>query len=924
MAPKRTVSSRRTSDDSDTGSGSGRPARRAAATSSKRKTRASRAAQHIGSDSDDSLLLDGGFQLSGGSDFESEDDNALLQDDDEDDGGDYGMSEDEDQRRSKKRKAPTTKAKKSAAGRSVPKIKVRLSSAPGSGASTPALASGGGGGAAPSDDLATAIFEDGKDFTSLPLKPDHAARPFYVSPASGNIILEAFHVLAPQATDFLIAIAEPVSRPKFIHEYKLTTHSLYAAVSVGLETENIIEVLNRMSKVPVTDRIQNFIREATRSYGKVKLVLKHNKYYVESGHPETLRKLLKDPVISKARVTVEQQQGEGIETDKAPRRAGLVIPGTKEAGAPDPQQAEGQDDGGGDKSADAAKVDDLFTTVIGLEKEDELDDDDQVHAFEIRESEIETVKRRCVEIDYPMMEEYDFRHDEINPTLEIDLKPTTTIRSYQEKSLGKMFGNGRARSGIIVLPCGAGKTLVGITAATTIRKSCIVLCTSGVSVMQWKQQFLQWCTIKDQSISVFTAEQKEKFLGDAGIVVSTYSMVANRQKRSHESQKMMDFLTSREWGFILLDEVHVVPAAMFRRVVTTIKAHAKLGLTATLVREDDKIDDLNFLIGPKLYEANWMDLAQNGHIARVQCAEVWCDMTPEFYREYLREKPRKRMLLYCMNPKKFQACQFLIQYHEQRGDKIIVFSDNVYALVAYAKKLGKPFIHGGVGQPERIDILQNFQHNPAISTIFLSKVGDTSIDLPEATCLIQISSHFGSRRQEAQRLGRILRAKRRNDEGFNAFFYSLVSKDTQEIYYSSKRQGFLVDQGYAFKVITALEGLEDTDNLVYKTKSEQIELLQSVLLANESDADIGGDLKGFNPDSSMPVGSTSTASGRADGAAKATRVAGSLQALAGGQSMAYTERNTSMNRTLAKEQQKKRHKLFEQRDKKKSGTKRRE
>lgn len=252
-----------------------------------------------------------------------------------------------------------------------------------------------------------------------------------------------------------------------------------------------------------------------------------------------------------------------------------------------------------------------------------------------------------------------------------------------------------------MLPCGAGKTLVGITAATTVRKSCIVLCTSSVSVMQWRQQFLQWSTIKESAISVFTADQKEKvrvlmlgglwtatdeicsraqFTGEAGIVVSTYSMVANRQKRSHDSQKMMDFLTSREWGFILLDEVHVVPAAMFRRVVTKIKAHTKLGLTATLVREDDKIDDLNFLIGPKLYEANWMDLAENGHIAKVQCAEVWCDMTPEFYREYLRESSRKKMLLYCMNPRKFQACQFLIQYHENRGDKIIVFSDNVYAL----------------------------------------------------------------------------------------------------------------------------------------------------------------------------------------------------------------------------------------------------
>ncbi|GAA6036658.1 hypothetical protein JCM8097_001279 [Rhodosporidiobolus ruineniae] len=767
-------------------------------------------------------------------------------------------------------------------------------------------------------------FRQDRDYGYLPLRPDQASRPFYIVPSTGHIILENFHPLAKYATDFLVAIAEPVSRPKFIHEYKLTPHSLYAAVSVGLETENIIEVLNRMSKVPVPDELCDFIRECTHSYGKVKMVLKKNKHFVESGDPETLRILLRDEVIAAARVPPEEQAARdaaaggaagaggatfGLEQEKAPSRAGLVIPGTSKANEKDGAAgANGQDKG---KGKETTAEEDLFTAVVGLEKDDDIDDDDTVHSFEIREAEIEAVKRRCLDLDYRMMEEYDFRHDEVNPTLEIDLKPSAALRPYQEKSLGKMFGNGRARSGIIVLPCGAGKTLVGITAATTIRKSCIVLCTSSVSVMQWRQQFLQWSTIKESAISVFTADQKEKFTGDAGIVVSTYSMVANRQKRSHDSQKMMDFLTSREWGFILLDEVHVVPAAMFRRVVTKIKAHTKLGLTATLVREDDKIDDLNFLIGPKLYEANWMDLAENGHIAKVQCAEVWCDMTPEFYREYLRENARKKMLLYCMNPKKFQACQFLIQYHENRGDKIIVFSDNVYALEAYAKKLGKLYIHGGTPQVERMRILQNFQHNPIVNTIFLSKVGDTSIDLPEATCLIQISSHFGSRRQEAQRLGRILRAKRRNDEGFNAFFYSLVSKDTQEVFYSSKRQGFLVDQGYAFKVITSLEGLDQLDNLVYPTKAEQIELLQSVLLASETDADVGGDDTGMGKEVVRGTPGPGAAA-RRDGAPQATRVAGSLQALAGGQSMAYAERNKSANKQLTKD--KRSSNIFKKRD----------
>ncbi|GAA6004367.1 hypothetical protein JCM10207_000688 [Rhodosporidiobolus poonsookiae] len=764
-------------------------------------------------------------------------------------------------------------------------------------------------------------FRQDRDYGYLPLRPDQASRPFYIVPSTGHIILENFHPLAKYATDFLVAIAEPVSRPKFIHEYKLTPHSLYAAVSVGLETENIIEVLNRMSKVPVPDELCDFIRECTHSYGKVKMVLKRNKHFVESGDPDTLRILLRDEVIARARVPPEEQAQAGadagtatfgLEKDKAPTRAGLVIPGTGKGDKEGAAGAAGVQDGA-DKGKGKATTaeEDLFTAVVGLEKEDDIDDDDSVHAFEIRESEIEAVKRRCLDLDYRMMEEYDFRHDEVNPTLEIDLKPSAALRPYQEKSLGKMFGNGRARSGIIVLPCGAGKTLVGITAATTIRKSCIVLCTSSVSVMQWRQQFLQWSTIKESAISVFTADQKEKFTGDAGIVVSTYSMVANRQKRSHDSQKMMDFLTSREWGFILLDEVHVVPAAMFRRVVTKIKAHTKLGLTATLVREDDKIDDLNFLIGPKLYEANWMDLAENGHIAKVQCAEVWCDMTPEFYREYLRENARKKMLLYCMNPKKFQACQFLIQYHENRGDKIIVFSDNVYALEAYAKKLGKLYIHGGTPQVERMRILQNFQHNPIVNTIFLSKVGDTSIDLPEATCLIQISSHFGSRRQEAQRLGRILRAKRRNDEGFNAFFYSLVSKDTQEIYYSSKRQGFLVDQGYAFKVITSLEGLDQLDNLVYPTRAEQIELLQSVLLASETDHNDPDELGGGGKQVAQRGFGSPAPGARRDGAPQATRVAGSLQALSGGQSMAYSERNKSANKQLNKD---KRSNIFKKRD----------
>lgn len=341
---------------------------------------------------------------------------------------------------------------------------------------------------------------------------------------------------------------------------------------------------------------------------------------------------------------------------------------------------------------------------------------------------------------------------------------------------------------------------MGVTACCTVRKRALVLCNSGVSVEQWKQQFKMWSTADDSMICRFTSEAKDKPMG-CGILVTTYSMITHTQKRSWEADQTMRWLQEQEWGIMVLDEVHTIPAKMFRRVLTLVQSHCKLGLTATLLREDDKIADLNFLIGPKLYEANWLELQKKGFIARVQCAEVWCPMSPEFFHEYLITKTSKKMLLYVMNPSKFRNTQFLIKYHEKRGDKTIVFSDNVFALKHYAIKMNKPYIYGPTSQNERIQILQNFKFNTKVNTIFVSKVADTSFDLPEANVLIQISSHGGSRRQEAQRLGRILRAKKGAiAEEYNAFFYTLVSQDTMEMTYSRKRQRFLVNQGYSYKV----------------------------------------------------------------------------------------------------------------------------
>ncbi|KAK8948315.1 DNA repair helicase XPB1 [Platanthera guangdongensis] len=715
-----------------------------------------------------------------------------------------------------------------------------------------------------------------RDFTKLELKLDHSNRPLWAC-SDGRIFLETFSPLYKQAYDFLIAIAEPVCRPESMHEYNLTPHSLYAAVSVGLETETIVNVLNKLSKTKLPKEMIDFIHGSTANYGKVKLVLKKNRYFIESPFPEVLKKLLKDDVINKARISSEENRaGEAFSISKAP----------------------------GEINTHSGLLDGVDLAAVAEEKE--------IHSFEVDPSQVESVKQRCLPnaLNYPMLEEYDFRNDTVNPDLNMELKPQAQPRPYQEKSLSKMFGNGRARSGIIVLPCGAGKSLVGVSAACRIKKSCLCLATNAVSVDQWAFQFKLWSTIRDDQICRFTSDNKEKFRGNTGVVVTTYNMVAFGGKRSEDSEKIIEEIRNREWGLLLMDEVHVVPAHMFRKVISITKSHCKLGLTATLVREDERITDLNFLIGPKLYEANWLDLVKGGFIANVQCAEVWCPMTKEFFAEYLKkENSKKKQALYVMNPNKFRACEFLIRFHEQqRGDKIIVFADNLFALTAYAMRLRKPMIYGATSHQERTRILEAFKHSPDVNTIFLSKVGDNSIDIPEANVIIQISSHAGSRRQEAQRLGRILRAKGRpqdrmagGKEEYNAFFYSLVSTDTQEMYYSTKRQQFLIDQGYSFKVITSLPPLDSGPELSLYHLNEQLDLLNKVLSAGD---DAVG-LEQLEED--------------ADDIAllKARRTVGSMSALSGASGMVYMEYNTGHGKKkVAKIKPKdpsKRHSLFKKR-----------
>jgi DNA excision repair protein ERCC-3 len=345
----------------------------------------------------------------------------------------------------------------------------------------------------------------GADFSSLKLKPDHISRPCWTCP-DGNIFLEAFHDLYISAYDFLVAIAEPVTRPEFIHQYKLTPLSLYAAVATQIETEAIITVLERLSKNSLPAQVKRFIRDCTQKYGKAKLVLKHNKFYVESEFPAVLRELLRDPTIAQARVV--EDVGENVDEH------GFLQQTKAEEMKENLQILKEPDDESDEEDAEVA----VAATATSLNK---APPSNVVVSFQVKSEAVELVKRQAIDLDYPLMEEYDFRNDLINPDIPgFDLKPHTRIRRYQERSLAKMFGNGRARSGIIVLPCGAGKTLTGVTASQTIKKSCVCLCTNAVSVLQWKFQFQLWTGLPDDRIAVFTSDRKDKIHPEACVLVT--------------------------------------------------------------------------------------------------------------------------------------------------------------------------------------------------------------------------------------------------------------------------------------------------------------------------------------------------------------------------------------------------------------------
>ena len=360
-----------------------------------------------------------------------------------------------------------------------------------------------------------------------------------------------------------------------------------------------------------------------------------------------------------------------------------------------------------------------------------------------------------------------------------------TLRDYQQQAVEGFWHGG---SGVVVLPCGAGKTLVGAAAMAEASATTLILVTNTVSGRQWKAELLKRTTLTEEEIGEYSGEKKEI----KPVTIATYQIMTTRRKGEYAH---LDLFGARDWGLVVYDEVHLLPAPVFR-MTADLQSRRRLGLTATLVREDGREGDVFSLIGPKRFDAPWKDIESQGWIAPADCTEVRVTMTDAERLAYATAEPEERYKIASTAHTKIRVIEKLVQRHD---DQVLVIGAYLDQLDELGAALDMPVIQGSTKNAERERLFDLFRRKE-IPGLVVSKVANFSIDLPEATVAIQVSGTFGSRQEEAQRLGRVLRPK---EDGRTAHFYTVVSRDTLDQEYAAHRQRFLAEQGYAYTIVDA-------------------------------------------------------------------------------------------------------------------------
>ncbi|GAB3184345.1 DEAD/DEAH box helicase [Nesterenkonia halophila] len=396
------------------------------------------------------------------------------------------------------------------------------------------------------------------------------------------------------------------------------------------------------------------------------------------------------------------------------------------------------------------------------------------------------LKQALVRLGWPAEDEAGYVDGTAHPiTLEQD---GWNLRGYQQEAMDNFWAAG---SGVVVLPCGAGKTLVGAGVMAVSSTITLILVNSTVSARQWKDELLRRTSLTEDDIGEYSGDRKEV----RPVTIATYQVLAVKRGELHPHLELLD---QHDWGLIIYDEVHLLPAPIFRRTAD-LQARRRLGLTATLIREDGREREVFSLIGPKRYDAPWKQMEAQGWIAPADCTEIRVDLPRAVRMEYASAPDREKHRLAAATETKDDVVARLVKRHGHRGEQILVIGQFVEQLQALGERLDAPVLTGSTSTARRQRAFQQFREGE-VDVLVVSKIANFSVDLPQASVAIQVSGTFGSRQEEAQRLGRLLRTDAA-DEDKRAHFYTLVARDTVDMEYAAKRQRFLSEQGYGYTIL---------------------------------------------------------------------------------------------------------------------------
>ena len=539
-----------------------------------------------------------------------------------------------------------------------------------------------------------------------------------------TLLLEVAHPAFEQVRDELARFAELVKSPEHIHTYRITPLSLWNASASGVSCEEMIETLNTWSKYPVPQNLLQEIEDHGTRYGKLRLVAKGDRLALEMDDRGLFWEL------------ENQKSLQGLLAEPYPDERGIYL-------------------------------------NTGMRGE---------------------VKLQLIRLGHPVQDMAGYKPGdplpfELAPTLKQNGRPFG-LRPYQQAAVDVFHAGGGpdGGAGVLVLPCGAGKTVIGIGCMGSLQTHTLVLTTNGTAVKQWKQELLDKTTLTEDQVGLYTGDTKEI----KPVTIATYQILTYRKTKGAPFEHFRIFQAAN-WGLVVHDEVHMLPAPVFR-AVAELQAKRRLGLTATLVREDGKEEDVFSLIGPKRVDVPWKMLEKDGFIATAHCLEIRVPLPMDERMEYAVADQRQRFRIASENSLKMVVMDELLAGHPK--DNILIIGQYLEQLRIIGERLDAPVLTGQTPEKEREILFRQFREGQ-LRVLIVSKVANFAIDLPDASVAIQVSGTFGSRQEEAQRLGRILRPK--GDRNLS-YFYSLISSETTEQEFARNRQLFLTEQGYRYLI----------------------------------------------------------------------------------------------------------------------------